>query len=73
MSCDDDCKFKMSHGLDPLDPSQATTKNYMASWTYYRNTDVQNKSESSGDFGKRFSAWVDLVEDEFYYVEATLN
>ena len=74
MSCDDNCQFKLSSDdVDPLDPSQATTRNYVGGWSRYRTTDIQDKSPTSSELGKKFSETMQLTQDKYYYVEATLN
>ena len=71
MSCDDKCSFKLNVA-DPLEPSTATQILWNQDWTYYRNTDIEDKSATSSLLGARFSEWVTLTQDEYYFVESTL-
>ena len=57
---------------DKLDPAAATQLMYRFKHTSYRNTDIEDKSSTSPDYGVRFSDWISLTEGEYYYVEATL-
>ena len=70
MSCDDTCAFNMSVD-DPLNPDATTRLMTLGSWTYYRNTDIADKSETSSLFEVQFSDWVTLTEGEHYYTETT--
>ena len=58
---------------DKLDPAGATQLMYNGGWKAYRDSTVDDKSDTSPDYGVRFSQWVSLTQDEYYYVEATLN
>jgi hypothetical protein len=58
MSCDDHCSFKINTDTEnPMDPSGATQILWRPSWTYYRNTDIGDKSLAEGD-GKNYSAFM---------------
>jgi hypothetical protein len=72
MSCDDSCTFKMNVA-NPLEVTTATKLLSLGSWSPYRTTDIEDKTDTSNDLGARFSEWVDLTQDEYYYVEATLH
>ena len=37
------------------------------SWTYWRTFDMIDTSDSSENYEKVFSRWIDLEKDEFYY------
>ena len=69
MSCDDRCRFAMSVD-DPLNPDTAEQLMFSGASTSYRNTDIEDKSETSDLYENRFSNWVTLAKDEHYYVEA---
>lgn len=71
MSCDDNCTFKINVN-DPLNPDTVIEVLRNDHWTWYRNTDVEDKSVDSPELGVKFSEWVSLVEGEHYYVESTL-
>ena len=72
MSCDDNCSFKMNVA-DKLDPAGATQLMFNGGWRAYRDSTADDKSDTSPDYGVRFSQWVSLTQDEYYYVEATLH
>ena len=64
MACDDTCSFKMSID-DPLNPDAAQQLLRREHHTWFRNSDVADKTESDDnpDFGKVFSEWVRLTKD----------
>ena len=71
MSCDDHCGFKISTGENPMDPAAATQILWRPRWTFYRDTDIADKSNEEGD-GRYYSAWIEMEEGDYYYTESTL-
>jgi hypothetical protein len=55
--------------LDPAANEEILTRN---EWTRYRNQKVTDYGPTSVEFGLKFSKWITLTKDEFYYVESTL-
>lgn len=73
MSCDDNCKFFISHEGDTLDPDQAEQVLIRTSYSEYRDKEVLDKVESNPAFGHKFSKWVTLEKGQYYYTLATLS
>lgn len=72
MSCDDSCDFKISTS-DPMNQDAAEKVLQRNHWTFYRDTDIAEKTPDSEYYGQNFSDWIPLVKDQYYYVESALS
>ena len=71
MACADDCGFKISIE-EPLNQYNATELMLKYWQDEFMDFDVEDKTEASEDYKRKFSDWVRLEKDEYYYTEATL-
>jgi len=59
-SCDDSCKLKLNVD-EPLEPSTAVQLLSRGCCRSYRDTDIEDKSDTSSELGVSFSDWVYLT------------
>jgi hypothetical protein len=76
MSCDDNCALWLNRDLaDPMSPKRSKAERllYRSSHTSFRNLYPELRVQSTSDYGRMFSKWIDLKENDFHHFEVAVG